>query len=83
LFLFYMTPVTPFLALGAVYAIRDVAEARYSRWVTAPAAALLVVVAVSVFAFFWPVLTGDTIGLDAWWARIWFYRGPGLLPNWV
>jgi dolichyl-phosphate-mannose-protein mannosyltransferase len=83
LFLFYMAPVAPFLALGAVYAIRDLAEVRAARWITAPAAALLVVVAVGVFVFFWPVLTGDTISQDAWWSRIWFYRGEGLLPNWV
>jgi hypothetical protein len=42
-----------------------------------------VVVAVGVFVFFWPVLTGDSISLDQWWARVWFYRGPSLLPNWV
>jgi dolichyl-phosphate-mannose-protein mannosyltransferase len=83
LFLFYMTPVAPFLALGAVYAIRDVARAGSARWITAPAASLLVVVAVGVFVFFWPVLTGESITLDQWWARVWFYRGPSLLPNWV
>jgi dolichyl-phosphate-mannose--protein O-mannosyl transferase len=83
LFLFYMTPVAPFLALGAVYAIRDVARAGAARWLTAPAAALLALVAVGVFVFFWPVLTGDTISQQAWSDRIWFYRGEGLLPNWV
>jgi dolichyl-phosphate-mannose-protein mannosyltransferase len=83
LFLFYMTPVAPFLALGAVYAIRDIAQAGAARWIAVPAAALLAVVAVGVFVYFWPVLTADPISLDAWWARIWFYRGPGLLPNWV
>lgn len=83
LFLFYMTPVAPFLALGAVYAIRDLARLGVARWITLPAAGLLVVVSVGVFVFFWPVLTGDSISLDEWWRRIWFYRGPGLLPNWV
>lgn len=83
LFLFYMTPVAPFLALGAVYAIRDIAGAGTARWIAVPAAALLAVVAIGVFVYFWPVLTGDSISLEAWWARIWFYRGPGLLPNWV
>ncbi|HYZ10673.1 MAG TPA: phospholipid carrier-dependent glycosyltransferase [Actinomycetota bacterium] len=83
LFLFYMTPVAPFLALGAVYAIRDVAEAPVARWITAPAAVVLAAVAVGVFVFFWPVLTGDTISQQAWWDRIWFYRGEGRLPNWV
>jgi dolichyl-phosphate-mannose-protein mannosyltransferase len=83
LFLFYMTPVAPFLAVGATYAIREVARSTPWRWVGVPAAILLVAVAVGVFAFFWPVLTGDTITLGAWWDRIWFYRGPSLLPNWV
>ena len=83
LFLFYMVPVAPFLALGAVYAIRDVARAGASRWITAPATAVMAVVAVGVFVFFWPVLTGETISQEAWWDRIWFYRGEGRLPNWV
>ena len=83
LFLFYMAPVAPFLALGAVYAIRDVARAGAARWITAPAAAVLALVAVGVFVFFWPVLTAETIPQEAWWDRIWFYRGEGLLPNWV
>ena len=83
LFLFYMVPVAPFLALGAVYAIRDVARAGASRWITAPAAAVMAVVAVGVFVFFWPVLTGETISQEAWWDRIWFYRDEGRLPNWV
>lgn len=83
LFLFYMTPVAPFLALGAAYVVRDIARVRAPRWVTAPAAALVVTVIVGVFVYFWPVLTGDSITLQAWWGRIWFYRGPSLLPNWV
>jgi dolichyl-phosphate-mannose-protein mannosyltransferase len=83
LFLFYMAPVAPFLALGAVYAIRDVARAGTARWVTVPAAVALVAAAIGVFVFFWPVLTGDTIPQEAWWDRIWFYRGEGQLPNWV
>jgi dolichyl-phosphate-mannose-protein mannosyltransferase len=83
LFLFYMTPVTPFLALGAAYAVRDVARLTPWRWAAVPAAALFVVVAVGVFVYFWPVLTAGTLSLEGWWDRIWFYRGPSLLPNWV
>ncbi len=83
LFLFYMAPVAPFLALGATYAVRDVSGTGWSRWIRITAAAILVAVVVGVFVFFWPVLTAETISLEAWWDRIWFYRGPGLLPNWV
>lgn len=83
LFLFYMTPVTTFLAVGATYVVRDVARSVPWRWVGVSAAVLLVAVAVGVFVFFWPVLTAQTITLHAWWERIWFYRGPSVLPNWV
>jgi dolichyl-phosphate-mannose-protein mannosyltransferase len=71
LFLFYMTPVTPFLALGLVFVLRDIAESQASRRVTIPAVAVVIVVAVGMFAFFWPLLTGETITYEAWGARIW------------
>lgn len=73
LFLFYMTPVTPFLALGLTSVLRDLATARRrDRVVLAPAAGLVVAVGVGLFVFFWPVLVGDTISLAAWRDRIWF-----------
>ncbi len=72
LFLFYMTPVTPFLALGAAYALRDVSRLRLGRWrVGALTAALIVLGFVGVFAFFWPVLTATHLSMDAWEARMW------------
>ena len=72
LFLFYMAPITPFLALGATAALRGVAEALLPRrWLAVPAVALLVLAAVGVFAFFWPVLTGQDVTYDAWRQRMW------------
>jgi dolichyl-phosphate-mannose-protein mannosyltransferase len=77
LFLFYLTPVTPFLALGTAYVLRDlVAAAVGRRWVAVSAAAAVVVISVGVFAFFWPVLTGDHLAKGAWDRRIW-------LDGWV
>jgi dolichyl-phosphate-mannose--protein O-mannosyl transferase len=70
LFLFYMTPVAPFLALGMVFALRDIAGSRRRR-VTAPAVAVVLAVSVGVFVFFWPVLTGETITHESWGARMW------------
>ena len=78
-FLFYMTPVTPFMVLAAVYALRDLSDARIGEEkarALAPVAAVLVVIAVGVFAFFLPVLTGRAISYTAWKARIWF-------PSWI
>lgn len=72
LFLFYMTPVTPFLALGTAYVLRDVAGMDLTRRITAPAVALVVAVCVALFVFFWPVLIGDQVPPDAWRARMWF-----------
>ncbi|HEX6262489.1 MAG TPA: phospholipid carrier-dependent glycosyltransferase [Actinomycetota bacterium] len=73
LFLFYMVPVTPFLALGATYALRDVSRLRGAgRPAPRLGAAVAVAVAVGLFVFFWPVLIGDPISKRAWDARIWF-----------
>jgi dolichyl-phosphate-mannose-protein mannosyltransferase len=71
LFLFYMTPVTPFLALGLVFVLRDIVESGVSRRITVPAVAAVIAVSVGVFAFFWPVLIGEPISNQAWGARIW------------
>jgi dolichyl-phosphate-mannose--protein O-mannosyl transferase len=77
MFLFYLTPVTPFLALGMTAAVRDLALAGRPgfRWPVAGAGAI-VALSVGVFVFFWPVLVGDPIAMDAWRLRIWF-------PDWV
>ncbi|HYH28266.1 MAG TPA: phospholipid carrier-dependent glycosyltransferase [Actinomycetota bacterium] len=72
LFLFYLTPVTPFLALALTAAARSVSAMKLgTRRLVAPAA-LIVVLGVLAFAFFWPVLTANTLSLDDWRARIWF-----------
>jgi dolichyl-phosphate-mannose--protein O-mannosyl transferase len=74
-FLFYAAPITPFMVLAAVYALRDLSEVevgveRARAYV--PLAAFGVVVAVGVFLFFFPILTGRTISYAAWHARMWF-----------
>jgi dolichyl-phosphate-mannose--protein O-mannosyl transferase len=66
-----MTPVTPFLALGLVFVLRDIAASRISGRVTVPAVAVVLAVVVGVFVFFWPVLTGDTVTYESWGARMW------------
>jgi dolichyl-phosphate-mannose-protein mannosyltransferase len=71
LFLFYMTPVTPFLAVGMAFVLRDLSMARLHRRITVPAVALIVAAFVGLFVFFWPVLTADPISREAWSARIW------------
>jgi dolichyl-phosphate-mannose--protein O-mannosyl transferase len=78
-FLFYMAPVTPFMVLAGVYALRDIAEARIGverARALAPVAGLLVLITVGVFVFFLPVLTGRAISYTAWKARMWF-------PSWI
>jgi dolichyl-phosphate-mannose-protein mannosyltransferase len=73
-FLFYMTPITPFMVLGVVYAIRDLSEVRIGVErvrAFAPATVFIVVAAVGVFVFFLPILTGAPIDYGAWRARMW------------
>jgi dolichyl-phosphate-mannose-protein mannosyltransferase len=73
LFLFYMTPIAPFLALGAVYALRDLARVGApNRRIFVPTVGALLIVAVGLFVFFWPVLTAQHISREAWELRIWF-----------
>jgi dolichyl-phosphate-mannose-protein mannosyltransferase len=78
-FIFYMTPVTPFLVLAVVYALRDMADVRIGLdrvRALAPIAGFLAVAAVGMFVFFLPVLTGKTLSYEMWKARIWF-------PGWI
>lgn len=83
LFLFYMTPITPFLALGTTFLLRDVAGFRFpTRRVAAVAVAIVVVISLGVFAFFWPVLAGETIPYTSWQQRMWVSDSDGLF-NWV
>jgi dolichyl-phosphate-mannose-protein mannosyltransferase len=73
-FLFYMAPITPFMVMAWVYALRDLSEVRigFERVrALAPLAGLLVIAAVAMFFFFFPVLTGRLVSTDTWHARMW------------
>jgi dolichyl-phosphate-mannose-protein mannosyltransferase len=77
-FLFYMTPITPFMVLALVYALRDLSKVRVGvqgrslGWV----AAGVVFLSVAMFAFFWPILTAMITSWGAWHIRMW-------MPSWV
>jgi len=71
LFMFYMAPVTPFLALAAVGSARALAGLLPGRWSAPAVAAGAAVVALGLFAFFWPVLVGQDLSYDAWYQRMW------------
>jgi dolichyl-phosphate-mannose-protein mannosyltransferase len=71
LFLFYMTPVTPFLALAMAHALHDISGSEaLERARLAPAAGLVLAVSVVAFLYFWPVLVGSPLSRAAWEARI-------------
>jgi dolichyl-phosphate-mannose--protein O-mannosyl transferase len=71
LFLFYMTPVTPFLALAMAHALREISAAEVPvRARLAPAAGLVLAISVIAFLYFWPVLVGSPLSRSAWEARI-------------
>ena len=85
-FLFYMAPITPFMVLALVYAIRDLAAVTVGDKGAsmAPASFAVVVVSVGLCIFFYPILVGHTIPQTQWQHRIWF-NGTGLFHwwNWV
>jgi dolichyl-phosphate-mannose-protein mannosyltransferase len=74
-FLFYATPISPFLVLAATYVIRDLATMRVAGSRSRPflpVAVGFVVASVGLFVFFWPVLTAYPLSHTAWGARMWF-----------
>ncbi|HJP66921.1 MAG TPA: phospholipid carrier-dependent glycosyltransferase, partial [Actinomycetota bacterium] len=74
-FLFYMAPITPFMVMGGTYALRDLWEARIGDTEArafGPLVPLLIVASVGMFAFFFPVLIGQTMSYQAWHTRMWF-----------
>jgi dolichyl-phosphate-mannose-protein mannosyltransferase len=84
LFLFYMTPVVPFMALGVAYALVRSEErgidldgatsARRSTWIRVVAAGLATV-AVGLFVYFLPVWLGlevpESVVRQRWWFDGW------------
>jgi dolichyl-phosphate-mannose--protein O-mannosyl transferase len=74
-FLFYATPISPFLVLACVYAIRDLSEMHVAGSRSRPympVAVGFVVLSVVAFAWFWPVLTGAPLTEAGWKLRYWF-----------
>lgn len=80
MFLFYMTPLVPFLVigvtlvLGAVLGSARAGEQR--RTVGLVAVCGYVALVVINTAWLWPILSGQLITYDQWHSRIWF-------PSWI
>ena len=80
----YAVVSLPFLVLAIVLALRVIPDAitavgpvhaqRGRRWMVVAGAVLLVAVVVQLW-FFWPILVGEPLPLEAWRQRIW-------LPGW-
>jgi dolichyl-phosphate-mannose-protein mannosyltransferase len=68
LFLFYVTPIVPFMALALAWAAGFIGQTRYTRWVPG----LVIAIAVASFAYFYPVFVGVEMSYDAWYQRMWF-----------
>lgn len=69
-FLFYMTPVVPFMALALAYAAERCARVPLLRWVPA----VLALAAVAGFLFWYPLLSAMEISQGQWSFRIWTER---------
>jgi dolichyl-phosphate-mannose-protein mannosyltransferase len=75
-FLYYMTPVVPFLCLAAAWGISRLGRA--SRWVL-PAVALT---SALLLVFWWPILTANPISYGGWRERVVFHDcRPGDQPE--
>ncbi len=61
-FLFYLTPVVPFIALSLAYLADEALESRSMRWVPVS----VTVLALAGFAFWAPVFLGMEIPRDVW-----------------
>lgn len=73
-FLFYMTPIVPFMVLAVVYALRRMSDYRpegATRHPFRPVAIGFVALSMTVFAFLYPILTGYPLSRFAWNMRIW------------
>jgi dolichyl-phosphate-mannose-protein mannosyltransferase len=84
-FLFYMTPMVPFLVLGAVYTARDFSDMVIEQRDPQTGAIVersrlhpyrpfvwgYLAAAVALFVWFYPVLTGGLISRTAWHLRLW------------
>lgn len=68
LFVFYLTPVVPFVALGLAWCAVRAGERRWLRWVPWAVGAA----AVAAFAFFYPVYSAYPLDPEAWQQRMWF-----------
>jgi dolichyl-phosphate-mannose--protein O-mannosyl transferase len=87
-FLFYATPIAPFFVLACVYALRHVSEVEYESLESSairrsavrrrvvrpyvPGVVIFVVIAVGLFIWFWPALTGGPLSDQDWLSRAWF-----------
>jgi dolichyl-phosphate-mannose--protein O-mannosyl transferase len=86
-FFFYVLPATPFMVLAATYTLRDLwsativlrdpdtgdrVESRGHPY--RPLVWGYVIVAVALFVWFWPVLTGQELTTTLWRTRVWFQR---------
>lgn len=89
-FFFYMAPMVPLLVLAAVFTARELAEMRIEQRDPETGAIVerstlhpyrpfvwaYVLLAIALFIFFFPVLTGGELSKTAWRLRVW-------LPGWT
>jgi dolichyl-phosphate-mannose-protein mannosyltransferase len=83
-FFFYVAPLTPFMVLAIVYALRDLSTATIvlrepggervesARHPYLPFVWGYVLAATGLFLWFWPVLVANPISRSMWRARVWF-----------
>jgi dolichyl-phosphate-mannose--protein O-mannosyl transferase len=71
-FMFYMTPIAPFLALGMLYPLRDLFRSGLDKRLAVAGAAVVVAACVGMFVYFLPVLDAAHLSYEQWHTRMWF-----------
>jgi dolichyl-phosphate-mannose--protein O-mannosyl transferase len=70
-FIFYLLPTLPFMYLAIAYVAVRIGDS----WEARAAISIFAVGAVSLFIFYFPILTGKPLEQKSWDQRIWIFKG--------
>jgi hypothetical protein len=72
-FIFYFIPAVPFMCLALGYVATQIGRS----WEAKTAVAIFAAASIGLFAFYYPLATGDTLPHDSWNKRLWIFQDCG------